>query len=182
MKRLNRYLTIIFILIGVIIWQASAQSPELTPPPPPLESVHETPRPWLSLTTTPALFEGVSGHKMPPTVTPYPYKEIIDLTTADVNYLDITEVIIQQSDSSRVKIKLSAEQLAEMEKQGLALTLDLAPGDSKQTYRAQATSEQAFNNSNPHLLMNFYHYHPEYLHPGSGFRLWPASSGNTITT
>lgn len=49
---------------------------------------------------------------------------------------------------------------------------------SKQIYYAQATSEEVYSgSSDPHILMNFYHYHPEYWKPNVGFTLWPGSIG-----
>jgi hypothetical protein len=49
---------------------------------------------------------------------------------------------------------------------------------SKRIYYAQASSEEAYIGAvDPHILMSFYHYHPEYWKPGVGFTLWPQSSG-----
>jgi hypothetical protein len=44
---------------------------------------------------------------------------------------------------------------------------------SKTIFDADTTSEEAFFDADPHILMSFYHYHPEYWKPGFGFHLWP---------
>lgn len=49
---------------------------------------------------------------------------------------------------------------------------------SKQIYRANAASEEGYGGAtDPHALMDLYHYHPEYWKPGVGFRLWPEYDG-----
>ena len=53
---------------------------------------------------------------------------------------------------------------------------------SKQIYRAMAVSEEGYNaSSDPHHLMSFYHYRPEYWQLGSGFALWPGGTGGSQT-
>ncbi|NOZ73164.1 MAG: hypothetical protein GXP38_14875 [Chloroflexi bacterium] len=59
--------------------------------------------------------------------------------------------------------------------QGFAHDVAKVLSGSKQIFRADANSEEAYTVTNdPHVQMNFYHYHPEYWDYGiNGFHLWP---------
>lgn len=49
---------------------------------------------------------------------------------------------------------------------------------STRIYDAQVTMEEAYTTAqDPYLTGRFYHWHPEYIVPGSGFRDWPESEG-----
>lgn len=49
---------------------------------------------------------------------------------------------------------------------------------SSRIYFAQSTTEEAYSNPpDPYLTARFFHWHPQYMVSGTGFREWPTSSG-----
>jgi hypothetical protein len=119
----------IALALGVA-WIVGAQRPE-PPPPPPLPDTSRLSAPS-GATPTPAPNERRPDDVSPPTVTPIPFKEVIDKTDGTVPSTEEIEIIVHKGDGYYIKITMSEEQLNNLKAKDLkdlASLLGLSPKD-----------------------------------------------------
>jgi hypothetical protein len=118
-------LTIVFVL--AIVWTAGAQRPE-PPPPPPSPDTSRFSAP-LGATPTPAPNERRPDDVGPPTVTPIPFKEVIDKADGTIPEVEKVTIIVRKGNGDYVKILMSPQQLENARGKDLHSVLGLSPED-----------------------------------------------------
>jgi hypothetical protein len=101
MKKNILGLTGALVLIFTVVWVVGAQRPE---PPLPLPAREEVvPTPEATRTRTPAPDEDASNDVLGPTVTPIPFKEVIDHAPKDVPDHEKVGFVIQKENGDYIR-------------------------------------------------------------------------------
>ncbi len=127
MKKNIPIITLIIVLVLGITWTVVAQKPDL-PPPPPLPDLNKT-LAQPNATATPQPDEKRPDDIPAPSVTPIPFKEVIDKSADGTAQEDKSEYIVRRANGDYVQIWTSAETFEKQEGKTVEEILGLSKGD-----------------------------------------------------
>jgi len=125
---MHKRLVVFLVLVGlsmVLVWGVGAQEPDA----PALPSQDRDKIAAPGATATASNEKDAADDKPQPTVTPIPFKEIIDRSAKETAEDDKMSYIIQRKDGSYVKILVSEKEMNETKAEDLPATLGLEAED-----------------------------------------------------